>query len=88
VRYIAPLSWGWPKALTALEILDLGLHGIQVALAFEVGIADYTGGYGKGQAQAGDIAQALADLKIAPGTPVYIAIDTEVAPANFTVSLV
>jgi hypothetical protein len=82
-RYIYPLSANYPKALTPLEILDLAAHGIAIVLVFEENVADYLGGYAQGVIHAGRIAQALADLKIPPGTPVYIAIDTEVLPGNF-----
>lgn len=86
VVYIAPAAWNWPKAIKPLELVDLVMHGISYTLVFEINTSDYLGGAATGQQHGQWIAQALADLNQPAGTPVYIAIDTNVLPANFSVA--
>lgn len=82
-RYIAPQAWGWPKAVTPSELAGLLAAGVQVALNFEAGQADYLGGFNTGVNHAHAIATALAELGVHSDTPVYVSIDTNVAVSGF-----
>lgn len=87
VRYIAPASWGWPKAITASELAGLEAAGLGVAFNFEAGTSDYTGGTSKGSQQGQQAAQAMHELGLTNDVPVYLSVDTDVPQSNFGLAL-
>jgi hypothetical protein len=83
VRYIAPASWAWPKAITLGELDGLLGAGIEVAFNFERNPNDYVGGFSAGNANGIAIAQAMHELGLASDQPVLVSYDTDIPVSQF-----
>jgi hypothetical protein len=85
IRYVAPKSWGWPKAITRRELDWLFSNQMKVGFVWEMDINTWRGGFTAGSNHGQSVNIALSELGV-QGTPVYVAYDTAIQAFDFSLA--